>query len=251
MPRLQGTKKYCAHALRLVTILAWPVLLEGQTTAGLSVSITGARVAADHRPVVTFKLNDSRGTPLDVTNVDGNSLKFTIAVIKEEKSGATNYHNYILTKVSGKEFVFRGEPKQPTLAETLQPHFDQGGTVTKLKPGLFNYTFKTALPATYDRNATHVVGAESTRENGRYVGNALFEFIPFGGKVKTSRSVIDTASCNTCHEPLKAHGGTRHEAELLRALSHLATYRSGERRKPRFQSSRPQNTSRQATAERA
>ena len=221
MPRLQGTKKYCAHALRLVTILAWPVLLEGQTTAGLSVSITGARVAADHRPVVTFKLNDSRGTPLDVTNVDGNSLKFTIAVIKEEKSGATNYHNYILTKVSGKEFVFRGEPKQPTLAETLQPHFDQGGTVTKLKPGLFNYTFKTALPATYDRNATHVVGAESTRENGRYVGNALFEFIPFGGKVKTSRSVIDTASCNTCHEPLKAHGGTRHEASYC-ALCHTS-----------------------------
>ena len=221
MLRLQRTRKYCVRALWLASILAWPLLLNAQNTARVSVSITGVKVAGDHRPVVTFNLSDSKGTRLDISNVDGNSLKFTIAVIKPETNGATNYHNYILTKVSGKEFVFRGEAKQPALAETLQPHFDQGGTVTKLKPGLFNYTFKTALPATYDRNATHVVGAESNRENGRYVANALFEFVPWGGKVKTRRSVIETASCNTCHDPLKAHGGARREATYC-ALCHTS-----------------------------
>ena len=44
--------------------------------------------------------------------------------------------------------------------------------------------------------------------NGKYVANPLFEFVPVGAQVKVQRSVVETASCNSCHDPLQAHGGT-------------------------------------------
>ena len=98
---------------------------------------------------------------MELTELERNSIKFTIASIKADNTGATNYLNYILTKVSGKEYVFKGETKKPALAETLQPDYDQGGTLKQVRPGVLTYNFKTPLPAIYDRNATHVVGGEN------------------------------------------------------------------------------------------
>jgi OmcA/MtrC family decaheme c-type cytochrome len=103
----------------------------------------------------------------------------------------------------------------------MQPDVDRGGTLTKVKPGVFTYTFKTALPANFDRNATHVVGGELTRDKSRFVANPLYEFVPSGGKVKTQHAVVETATCNNCHDPLKYHGGTRREAGYC-ALCHTS-----------------------------
>jgi OmcA/MtrC family decaheme c-type cytochrome len=164
---------------------------------------------AHHRPVVAVRITDSKEQPLELSDIDADSIRFTIAASKTDKSGETSYHNYILSKVAGKEYVYKGETRNPVLAETMQPNFDNGGTLARLRPGVFTYTFKTALPANYDRNATHVLGGELTREKGKYVANPLFEFVPSGGKVKAQRAVVETATCNNCHDPLKYHGGTR------------------------------------------
>jgi hypothetical protein len=64
-----------------------------------------------------------------------------------------------LVQQAGKEYLYKGEIKKPVLAETLQPDFDNGGALTRLRPGVFTYTFKTALPANYDRNTTLVIAA--------------------------------------------------------------------------------------------
>ena len=205
--------------MRLLGTIVWIVnifmagLVHGQAiqSGGLAVEIIGVTIRQDRRPVATFKLGDTKGHHVELSDLDPNSIKFTIAAIKADNTGATSYHNYILTKVSGKEFVFKGETKKPALAETLQPDFDQGGSFKQIRSGAFTYTFKTALPANYDRNVTHVVGGEFTRENGKQVANPVFEFIPSGANVKVQRSVVETASCNNCHDPLKAHGGTRRE----------------------------------------
>ena len=102
------------------------------------------------------RITDSKEQPLELSDLDADSIRFTIAAIKTDKSGETSYHNYILTRVTGKEYVYKGETRKPVLAETMQPDFDNGGTLARLRPGVFTYTFKTALPANYDRNATHV-----------------------------------------------------------------------------------------------
>jgi OmcA/MtrC family decaheme c-type cytochrome len=175
---------------------------------GLNTEITGVRISADRRPAVTLKISDGQGRPLEFSDLDQGSIRFTVAAIKAEGNGQTSYHNHILTRVTGKEYVYKGESKKPALAETFQPDFDNGGVLARLRPGVFTYTFKTNLPANYDRNATHVVGGELTRDKGRFVANPLFEFVPSGGKVKAQRAVVETATCNNCHDPLKYHGGT-------------------------------------------
>ena len=184
----------------------------------------------NRRPVVTFTIKNTQGQPLELSDLDPNSIRFTIAALSSEKTGESSYRNYLLTNVSGKDYVYKGETRKPVIGEISQPDFDHGGVLTRVRAGVFSYAFKTALPADYDRNATHVVGGEMTRESGKYVANPLYEFVPSGAKVKAQRAVVETATCNNCHDPLKYHGGTRQAAGYC-ALCHtsqLADPESGE-----------------------
>ncbi|MBI4490953.1 MAG: OmcA/MtrC family decaheme c-type cytochrome [Deltaproteobacteria bacterium] len=188
---------------------------------GLKAEIIAVNVPNNRRPVVTFKISDSKGKALNLEDLDPDSIRFTIAAIKVGKSGESDYHNYVLSKVAGKEYFYKGERKKPVLAETLQPDHDRGGLLSKLRPGVFTYTFGTALPANYDKKATHVVGGELTRGNRAYAANPLHEIVPAGGKVKVRRAMVETASCNNCHDPLRAHGGSSREVGYC-ALCHTA-----------------------------
>jgi hypothetical protein len=152
----------------------------------LNTEITGVRIPADRRPVVIFKIYDGQGRALELSDLDDGSIRFTIAAIKADANSQTSYHNHILTKVTGKEYVYKGEIKQPALGETLQPDFDNGGALARLRPGVFTYTFKATLPANYDRNATNVIGGEITRNKGKFVANR------FPG---------DRKNCVKCHVP--------------------------------------------------
>jgi OmcA/MtrC family decaheme c-type cytochrome len=174
---------------------------------GLKVEITGASIPAHRRPVVTFKITDLGGKALELKDLDADGVKFTIAALKTSKSGEAEYQNYILTKVTGKAYVYKGETRQPVLAETMQPDVDPSGVLTRVGLGVFTYSFKTALPANFDPRATHVIGGELTRGNRLYAANPLFEFIPAGGKVQTRREIVEAASCNSCHDPMRWHGG--------------------------------------------
>lgn len=187
--------------------------LSGVTYAGpnkgLRAEIVEARIGADRRVVATIKLSDGNGQPLDLADLDRGSVKFTIAALRVKKSGETAYHNYIANPVVGREFNYKGETHPPAIKQTLQPGFDSLATLKQIGAGVFKYTFATVLPADYDRNATHVIGGELTREKARFVANPLYEFVPSGTKVKVRRAVVETGTCNNCHDPLKYHGGTR------------------------------------------
>ena len=188
---------------------------------GLKAEIASVTVPADRRPVVTFRITDGKSKPLELGDLDADSVKFTIATLKAGKNGESDYQNYVLSKVAGKDYVYKGETGKPALAESLQPGFDPGGVLAKQRPGLFTYTFKTALPPNFARSATHVVGGELTRADRRYAANPLFEFIPAGGKVQVRRALAETASCNTCHDPMRAHRGTAREVGYC-ALCHTS-----------------------------
>ncbi|HEY1234593.1 MAG TPA: OmcA/MtrC family decaheme c-type cytochrome, partial [Candidatus Binatia bacterium] len=190
-------------ALRLINSV------DAATGAGLRAEIIEARIGADRRAVVTIQVTDDRNRALEIDDLDDGSIKFTIAALRADTRGESSYRNYILTSVEGKEFVFKGDKRQPALAQTLQPDFDRGGIIKQVRPGLLTYRFKTALPADYDAHTTHVIGGELTRDKAHFVANPFFEFVPSGGKVKVQREVVETATCNNCHDPLKYHGGTR------------------------------------------
>ena len=200
-----------------------PSDVRGQSgpNGGLKAEIIGVSVPGSRRPVVAFKISDSRGKPLELEDLDPNSVKFTLAALKTGKNGDRDYANYILSRVAGKDYTYKGETKKPALAETLQPDVDQGGLFARLRPGVYTYTFKTVLPPNFDPRATHVVGGELTRENRRFAANPLFEFVPAGGKVQVRRDLSETASCNNCHDPMRAHRGTAREVGYC-ALCHTS-----------------------------
>jgi len=196
---------------------------DGQVPAagGFKAEITAVAIAADRRPVVTFSISDTNGKPLALENLDVQSVKFTIAKLTNGKNGEADYHNYVLANVAGKDYVFKGQTQKPALTETLQPSSDSGGTFSRLRPGSFTYRFATALPANYDTRATHVVGAELTRADRRYAANPLFEFVPNGGRVTAKRALVETSSCNSCHDPLRFHRGTARQTGYC-ALCHTS-----------------------------
>jgi OmcA/MtrC family decaheme c-type cytochrome len=195
----------------------------------LRVEIISVSVPSHNRPVVRFRVR-ANGKLLVREALDPGSVRFTIAKLKRFTNGETAYENYILTKISGEDYVLKGERRKPAVAQALQPDYDEGGMLARAGNGVFTYTFKNALPANYDRHSTHVVGGELTAEKGEHVANVVYEFVPAGGKVRVQRAVVETAACNTCHDPLKAHGGTRREMGycVLCHTSQLVDPESGE-----------------------
>ncbi len=83
--------------------------------------------------------------------------------------------------------------------------------------GVWDYTSNYALPADYDPAAPYAVAVYATRTVAgvRYVANAERFFIP-GSDVSepAPRNIVSTATCNNCHNPLQAHGGSRQNVQL-------------------------------------
>jgi OmcA/MtrC family decaheme c-type cytochrome len=197
---------------------------------GINADIVSVVIPATNRPIVRFRVHSENGKLADSAALDAGSVRFTLAKLKRLPNGETAYENYILSKVTGQDYTLKGERRRPAIAETTQPHHDQGGTLARTGDGVFTYTFKNALPPNYDRSSIHVLGGELALENGKHVANLVYEFVPSGRKIRLQRTVVETAACNSCHDPLKAHNGTRREAGycVLCHTSQLVDPESGE-----------------------
>ena len=96
---------------------------------------------------------------------------------------------------------------------------DTNGVYLKTADGEYQYTFGTKAPSTLDRKATHSIGVYSSRnltifDLGTQFADNVFNFVPDGSAVTVTRDIVRTASCNQCHDPLSAHGGSRRSVEL-------------------------------------
>lgn len=180
-------------------------------SSGVKLAVTGASLPGDRKPVVSFKLTDDNGSPLRLSDLDANSLRFTIAVLKQEDgTGRTFWENPITNAVRGAEYTKDGQRIKPALESVAQPTADSGGVFTDKGGGSYQYAFKTALPAGSSNSATYRIGGQVTRDSRASVGNSTFDFVPSGG-AKQAREVVTTEACNRCHDPLAIHGGTRRE----------------------------------------
>jgi OmcA/MtrC family decaheme c-type cytochrome len=80
--------------------------------------------------------------------------------------------------------------------------------------GQYQYTFHTLAPSGFDVTATHTIGVYGTRDLTTYgltinYASATFNFVPNGSPVSHVHNIIQTSACNSCHDQLSAHGGSR------------------------------------------
>jgi OmcA/MtrC family decaheme c-type cytochrome len=175
---------------------------------GLTITVTGATIAANGTITVQYTLTDPTGLPLDNAGVYTPGTISTSFVAAYIPNSGEQYTAYTTRAASG-----------TVIASETQPGADSGGTTTVLGNGAYQYVFKTQAPAGFDPTATNTIGIYGSRNltaNGltTYYASTTFNFVPNGAKVTHTRDLIETSSCNQCHEQLSAHGGSRRGVNL-------------------------------------
>lgn len=182
---------------------------------GLNISIVSAQIAQDGTISVDFQLTDVPPTgtaaqPLDITGVNTPgpiSLSFLIAYIPK---GQTQYVSYISRLASA---ATGGATATQAAGESMT-----SGIIKTVSQGEYVYTFHNKAPSGFDPTATHRVGVYGSRnltefDLGTNYDDATFDFVPAGG-TPAPRDIVRTADCNSCHDSLAAHGGSRRSVEL-------------------------------------
>ena len=180
---------------------------------GYNITINSVTIPADNRPLVDFSFSDDKGQPLDRL---GNATPGTLSssfVLAWWDPGTRHYTSYT-TRIQTS-----APPSTMPGVQAVQAAADSGGTYTDIALGHATYKFKTALPAGYDQTKTTTLAVYATRnmsgiQDTNYYANVEYDFRPDGGAVTDTWDKIENTACNTCHNPLSAHGGSRRDVKL-------------------------------------
>jgi OmcA/MtrC family decaheme c-type cytochrome len=176
---------------------------------GLIIKIASAEVDSVGTVKARVQFTDPKGLPLDREGITTPGTISCSLLIARIPVGATQYLSYTSRMV----------PSTITGKTMEQATADSGGVWTKLAEGDYTYTFATKLGTGYDRTVTHTIGAYGSRnltefDLGTNFDDAVFNFVPNGSAVTTTRDMIKTATCNRCHLDMGFHGGSRKTMEL-------------------------------------
>lgn len=184
---------------------------------GLKITLNSIVIPEDRRPVVDVSFVDDMDQPLDRAGrvtPGAISISFILAYYNPAARDYVAYTTRVQTSpITGKS--------------ATQAVADSGGTWEDVALGRARYRFRTALPANFDGTKTHTLGIYATRNltsilGKNYYANVLYDFRPDGQPVTARWEGFNTATCNTCHDPLEAHGGSRREVKLC-VLCHNST----------------------------
>jgi OmcA/MtrC family decaheme c-type cytochrome len=171
------------------------------TATSINAQITSVSVSSP--PLVNFRLTNDNGNVIN--NLPASSISFTIAKLMPGTDGNNSaWQSYINRLDSG----------------VVQADAENGanGTLVDHGDGTYTYTFATditkvtnpvAVP--FNGHLTHRVSLEIS--GFVPVDNPTYDFRPNDGKTNGlfSMDIVNTASCNRCHEKLAEHGGARFE----------------------------------------
>jgi OmcA/MtrC family decaheme c-type cytochrome len=175
---------------------------------GLSFTLTGASLGQDGTIQAMYTVTDPQGLPLDIKGVTTPGTISTSFIASYVPKGKTDYIAMTTRSQTG-----------AVSGTAIQPSADSGGTTTLTAPGAYTYTFKTKAPAGFDRTQTVTIGLYGSRDLsafglGSNSSNAELNFTPDGSGSKDVHEVVRTETCNKCHDPLAAHGGSRRDVAL-------------------------------------
>jgi OmcA/MtrC family decaheme c-type cytochrome len=167
------------------------------------------------KPIVTLVMLDQNGLPLTPEHLEG--WGFMLAqIVVDEDTGISRYQNLILADVEGQTYTLNGETFEPMLVVASQPRADSNGTwqAVDATTGTYTYTFGTELTLEINADRTTTVAMYLYRNGRSDVANDSFTFVPASGEPKITREVVTIEACNTCHNELAFHGGTRRDITL-------------------------------------
>ncbi len=170
---------------------------------GLHIELLEVTIPADLRPEVAFVVTDDLGNRVPLKELT--DLRFALAYLDDAPGGggATRFVNYTPRMQGG------------VTQATSDPARLNGASRTA--DGNHRYKFQMAIPANFDRNATHQIGVQVRRRypaNGTvYPAEAVHRFRPDGAAVVATRELVATETCNNCHTRLGAHGNVRREVQ--------------------------------------
>jgi OmcA/MtrC family decaheme c-type cytochrome len=175
--------------------------------SGLVLIINSASIASNGTISATYTLKDSSGLPLDSTGATTPGTISVSYIAGYIPNNAEQYTSYTTTTATGTAGTFTVAGK------------DAGGVLTPLGSGQYTYVFGTKAPTGFDPTATNTVGMYATRSLTTYnipnnYASATYNFVPNGAKVTHVRDLIETATCDTCHDQLSFHGGSRRQVAL-------------------------------------
>src|SRR5450759_884241 len=233
---MSSRKLFCSGAIVLLAVFLMPLaaqkaLNQGYTKhekaayldaslvnfirPGVIVKIVSAAIAKEGTITARVTITDPKGMALDRAGIATPGPVSMSLIAAYIPAGQTQYVSYTTT-------VAKATQPGNTNASQTQAANDSGGTWATNAVGDYTYTFKTKAPTTFDPTVTHSIGVSATRDLSEFitqdewasVGNDVFNFVPNGSPVTVTRSVVTTAVCNGCHDPLIGHGGSRLTVEL-------------------------------------
>ncbi len=186
---------------------------------GLNITVQEVQIPADRRPVVEVTFTDDRNQPLDRAGIltpGAISASFVLAWYDAELRDYVSY-------------TVRTQTSPITGDSAIQASADSGGAWTDLEMGRAVYTFRTALPADFDGSRTHTLGIYATRNlveilGTSYYANVEHDFRPDGGQVTEVWNAVADETCNSCHEQLAFHGGSRRNVKLCMLCHNKQTW---------------------------
>jgi OmcA/MtrC family decaheme c-type cytochrome len=185
---------------------------------GYNIKVNSVTIGSDNRPLVDVSFTDDAGQPLDRTGVITPGALSASMILAWYDPGTRNYTSYT-TRVAT-----AAPPSKTPGVTAIQAAADSGGTWTDLEVGHSQYKFKTALPAGFDKTKTTTLGIYGTRSTSAIIGknyfakNVEYDFRPDGGTIAAASKWGEfdptSTSCNKCHDPIGAHGGSRMDVKL-------------------------------------
>jgi OmcA/MtrC family decaheme c-type cytochrome len=177
---------------------------------GLHVTVDSIEIPADRQPVVELSFTDDFGQPLDRAGaVTPGAVSFSF-ILSWYDAPVRDYVAY----------TTRPQTSPITGDTAVQASSDSGGTFEDLALGKVRYTFGTQLPEGYDDSVTHTLGIYASRnlndtplETTQY-DNVEYDFVPDGSDVVDQWEGMLDQTCNSCHEQLAFHGGSRRDVKL-------------------------------------
>ncbi len=170
--------------------------------SGLTGAIESIAISLSGQIAVNFTVTDVAGSPLQpvqraVLSPNEARVRFTIAHLEKVP---------IVGGVGGTSTRYANDINR------LRPAYDVGGTIEVINPtvGAYRYLFSAQLPADFNPATTYSVGmqADRTVDGQEFGSDPVLDMVPSGGTPEVFAGST-TARCNTCHDPLIAHGNRR------------------------------------------